>query len=311
MDQIDPTLVVLIVIGIALLLYAAKALKIVAQFEKGLVERFGRFERMVDPGLRFIVPFIERIRRVDMREQVVDVPPQEVITKDNVVVTVDAVVYYQATDPVKLKYNVANFILAATKLAQTNLRNIVGELQLNEALTSRDMINAQLRSVLDEATDVWGTRVVRVEIQRIDPPADITEAMHRQMKAERDRRATVTEAEGEKRAAILRAEGVKEADILEAQGQAQAIKEVADAEQFRLLTVAEGEGQAIERVFQAIHTGDPTPDLIAIRYLEALQKIADGQATKIFLPAEMSGILGSIGAIKELWTDDPQASGKK
>ncbi|WKZ81721.1 MAG: SPFH domain-containing protein [Acidimicrobiia bacterium] len=311
MDQIDPTLVVLIVIGIALLLYAAKALKIVAQFEKGLVERFGRFERMVDPGLRFIVPFIERIRRVDMREQVVDVPPQEVITKDNVVVTVDAVVYYQATDPVKLKYNVANFILAATKLAQTNLRNIVGELQLDEALTSRDMINAQLRSVLDEATDVWGTRVVRVEIQRIDPPADITEAMHRQMKAERDRRATVTEAEGEKRAAILRAEGVKEADILEAQGQAQAIKEVADAEQFRLLTVAEGEGQAIERVFQAIHTGDPTPDLIAIRYLEALQKIADGQATKIFLPAEMSGILGSIGAIKELWTDDPQASGKK
>ena len=158
----DPILVVLIVIGVALLLYAAKALKIVTQFEKGLVERFGRFDRMADPGLRFIIPFIERIRRVDMREQVVDVPPQEVITKDNVVVTVDAVVYYQATDPVKLKYNVANFILAATKLAQTNLRNIVGELQLDEALTSRDMINSQLRSVLDVATDVWGTRVVRV-----------------------------------------------------------------------------------------------------------------------------------------------------
>jgi regulator of protease activity HflC (stomatin/prohibitin superfamily) len=238
-----------------------------------------------------------------MREQVVDVPPQEVITKDNVVVTVDAVVYYQATDPVKLKYNVANFILAATKLAQTNLRNIVGELQLDEALTSRDMINAQLRTVLDEATDVWGTRVVRVEIQRIDPPPDITEAMHRQMKAERDRRATVTEAEGEKRAAILRAEGVKEARILEAQGQAEAIKEVAEAEKFQKLTVAEGEGQAIERVFGAIHTGDPTPDLIAIRYLTALEAIADGQATKIFLPYEASGVLSSIGVVKELWAE--------
>jgi regulator of protease activity HflC (stomatin/prohibitin superfamily) len=297
----DPVLVVLIVIGVALLLYAAKALKIVTQFEKGLVERFGRFDRMVDPGLRFIIPFIERIRRIDMREQVVDVPPQEVITKDNVVVTVDAVVYYQATDPIKLKYNVANFILAATKLAQTNLRNIVGELQLDDALTSRDMINAQLRAVLDEATDVWGTRVVRVEIQRIDPPPDITEAMHRQMKAERDRRATVTEAEGEKRAAILRAEGIKEARILEAQGQAQAIREVAEAEKFQLHTVAEGEAQAIERVFGAIHAGDPTPDLIAIRYLDALPRIADGQATKLFLPYEASGILASLGAIKEVF----------
>jgi regulator of protease activity HflC (stomatin/prohibitin superfamily) len=302
--DIDPVLLVLIVIGLALLIYAAKALKIVTQFEKGLVERFGRFDRMVDPGLRIIIPFIERIRRIDMREQVVDVPPQEVITKDNVVVTVDAVVYYQATDPVKLKYNVANFILAATKLAQTNLRNIVGELQLDEALTSRDMINAQLRTVLDEATDVWGTRVVRVEIQRIDPPPDITEAMHRQMKAERDRRATVTEAEGEKRAAILRAEGIKEARILEAQGQAQAIKEVAEAEKFQLHTVADGEAQAIERVFAAIHAGDPSPDLIAIRYLDALPKIADGQATKLFFPYEASGILSSLGAIKGVFEDD-------
>jgi regulator of protease activity HflC (stomatin/prohibitin superfamily) len=309
--DIDPVLLVLIVIGLALLIYAAKALKIVTQFEKGLVERFGRFDRMVDPGLRFIIPFIERIRRIDMREQVVDVPPQEVITKDNVVVTVDAVVYYQATDPVKLKYNVANFILAATKLAQTNLRNIVGELQLDEALTSRDKINAQLRSVLDEATDVWGTRVVRVEIQRIDPPPDITEAMHRQMKAERDRRATVTEAEGEKRAAILRAEGVKEARVLEAQGQAQAIKEVAEAEKFQLHTVADGEAQAIERVFAAIHAGDPSPDLIAIRYLDALPKIADGQATKLFFPYEASGILSSLGAIGEIWSERTDGGKKK
>jgi regulator of protease activity HflC (stomatin/prohibitin superfamily) len=226
-------------------------------------------------------------------------------------VTVDAVVYYQATDPVKLKYNVANFILAATKLAQTNLRNIVGELQLDEALTSRDKINLQLREVLDEATDVWGTRVVRVEIQRIDPPPDITEAMHRQMKAERDRRATVTEAEGEKRAAILRAEGVKQARILEAEGQAQAIKNIAEAEKFQKLTVAEGEGQAIERVFGAIHHGDPTPDLIAIRYLQALGEIANGQATKLFLPFEASGILSSLGAVKEIWSESGEGKASK
>ena len=300
-------LVVIIAVAVVFITVAA-GLKIVSQFEKGLVERFGKYERTVNPGLRWIWPFIERIRRVDLREQVVDVPPQEVITRDNVVVTVDAVVYYQATDPVKLKYNVANFILAATKLAQTNLRNIVGDLDLDGALTSRDTINEQLRGILDEATDVWGTRVVRVEIQRIDPPPDVTEAMHRQMKAERVRRAVVTEAEGDKRSAILRAEGVKQSRILEAEGQAQAIKEVAEAEKFRKLTVAEGEGQAIERVFGAIHTGDPTPDLIAIRYLETLGTIADGKATKLFLPMETSGILGSLGAIKGLFEDEAQES---
>ena len=194
--------------------YVALAVKIVKQHEQGLVERFGRYKDTRDPGLQFIVPFIDRLRRVDMREIVVDVPPQEVITKDNVVVTVDAVVYYQATDPVKLVYNVQNFVLAATKLAQTNLRNVVGDLDLDDALTSRERINAQLREILDEATDVWGTKVVRVEIQRIDPPADVTQAMHRQMKAERDRRAIVTEAEGDKRSKILQAEGVKQARIL-------------------------------------------------------------------------------------------------
>jgi regulator of protease activity HflC (stomatin/prohibitin superfamily) len=238
-----------------------------------------------------------------MREQVVDVPPQEVITKDNVAVTVDAVIYYEPTDPVKLKYNVGNFILAVTKLAQTNLRNVVGDLDLDSALTSREVINSKLRQILDDATDKWGTRVVRVEIQRIEPPADVTEAMHRQMKAERDRRAAVTEAEGEKRAAILKAEGVRESNVLEAKGQAEAIKEVADAEKYQKLTVAEGEGQAIERVFAAIHNGDPTPDLIAIRYLEALQGIADGNATKVFLPLDTSGVLGSVAAIGELFNE--------
>jgi regulator of protease activity HflC (stomatin/prohibitin superfamily) len=294
--------IVLILIFV-LIIYVALAIKIVQQYELGLTERFGRYRTTLEPGFHMIIPFIDKVQKIDMREQVVDVPPQEVITKDNVVVTVDAVVYYQATDPVKLAYNVSNFILAATKLAQTNLRNVIGDMDLDAALTSREIINTELRIILDEATDVWGTRVVRVEIQRIDPPADVTQAMHRQMKAERDRRAIVTEAEGEKRSAILRAEGVKQAAILDAEGRAQAIREVADAEKFRLLTVAEGEGQAIERVFGAIHEGDPTPDLIAIEYLKALQGIADGQATKIYLPLETSGILSSIGAIGELFTD--------
>ena len=295
--------VVVLAFILLLVIYVALAIKIVQQHEQGLIERFGRYRKTVGPGFHMIVPFIEKMQRVDMREQVVDVPPQEVITKDNVVVTVDAVVYYQATDPVKLKYNVSNFILAATKLAQTNLRNVIGDMDLDEALTSRETINTELREILDEATDVWGTRVVRVEIQRIDPPVDVTQAMHRQMKAERERRAVVTEAEGEKRSQILRAEGVKQSRILEAEGQAQAIREVADAERFQLLTVAEGEGQAIERVYGAIHTGDPTPDLITIKYLEALQGIADGQATKLFLPLETSGILGAVGAIGEIFAD--------
>ncbi len=294
--------IVLILIFV-LIIYVALAIKIVQQHEQGLTERFGRYRITLDPGFHMIIPFIDKVRKIDMREQVVDVPPQEVITKDNVVVTVDAVVYYQATDPVKLAYNVANFILAATKLAQTNLRNVIGDMDLDAALTSRETINTELRVILDEATDVWGTRVVRVEIQRIDPPVDVTEAMHRQMKAERTRRAVVTEAEGEKRSAILTAEGVKQAAILDAEGKAQAIKEVADAEKYQLLTVAEGEGQAVERVFSAIHNGDPTPDLIAIKYLEALQGIADGQATKIYLPLETSGILSSIGAIGEIFND--------
>lgn len=297
----SPVVGFFIAVIVLLLIVAARGFRLVRQWEKGLIEQFGRYQRTTDPGLRFIVPFVQHLHKVDMREQVVDVPPQEVITKDNVVVTVDAVVYYQATDPVKLKYNVANFIVAATKLAQTNLRNVVGDMQLDDALTSRDTINAELRNILDEATDVWGTRVVRVEIQRIDPPMDVTDAMHRQMKAERDRRALVTEAEGTKSAAILRAEGVRESQVLEASGRAEAIKRLAEAEAFQKVTIAEGEAQGIERVFRAIHEGDPTPDLLAIKYLEALEGIADGQATKIFLPLDTAGVMGSVAALGEVF----------
>jgi regulator of protease activity HflC (stomatin/prohibitin superfamily) len=299
----EAVVILFAVLALMLILIAAAGFKVVRPYEKGLIEFLGRYQRTVDSGLRWVLPFVKRLTKVDMRERVIDVPPQEVITKDNVVVTVDAVIYYEATDPVKLEYNVGNFMLAVTKLAQTNLRNVVGDLDLDSALTSREVINAKLRQILDDATDKWGVRVVRVEIQRIEPPTDVTDAMHRQMKAERDRRAAVTEAEGLKRAAILNAEGHKESQILEADGQAEAIKRVADAEKYQKLTVAEGEGQAIERVYAAIHNGNPSPDLIAIRYLETLQRVADGRATKIFLPLDTSGVLGSVAAIGEMFKE--------
>jgi len=251
--------------------------------------------------------------KVDMREQVVDVPPQEVITKDNATVTVDAIIYYEVTDPVKVLYNVAQFRLATIKLAQTNLRNVVGDLSLDESLTSRERINAKLRDVLDEATDKWGARATRVELQRIEPPSDVTEAMHRQMKAERERRAVVLEAEGFKTAAILKADGEKQARILQAEGQAGAIERVATADKFKLLTVAEGEGQAIERVYKAIHNGNPTKDLITIKYLEALAKMADGKAAKMFVPYEAAGVLSALGVVADVLKEkreEPQAPAK-
>ena len=281
--------VFLIVLAVVIFIIAATGLKIIRPWEKGLIERLGKYQKTADSGLTLIIPFLDRILKVDMREQVHDVPPQAVITKDNVVVEVDAVVYYEVTDPIKVTYNVANFYTAATKLAQTNLRNLVGDMALDESLTSREVINTQLRQILDDATDKWGVKVTRVELQRIEPPADVSEAMHRQMKAERIRRAMILEAEGAKRSAILKAEG-----------EAEAIKKVAEANKYEKLTVAKGEAEAIETVYGAIHSGRPTNDLIAIKYLEALQKMADGQATKIFLPIEASGILGSIAGVGEL-----------
>ena len=295
-----------------LFFYFASGVRIVRPYQKAIVEQLGKYKETVEPGLHVIFPFFQKIRLVDMREQVVDVPPQEVITQDNVIVSVDAVIYYEPTDPVRLYYNVANFILAVTKLAQTNLRNLIGDMQLDQALTSRDQINLSLRQILDDATDKWGVRVARVEIQRIDPPPDVMHAMHEQMKAERTRRAVVLEAdgareaaiaraEGEKQSAILSAEGVRQRQILEAEGQAQAIRSVAEAEQFRQQVVAQGEADAIRSVFQAIHDGDPTTDLLAIRYLDALGRIADGRASKIYLPTELSTFLSSVGTIGELF----------
>lgn len=290
----------LAIIAIFVVVVAIASIRIVQPYQKGVVERLGRYLRTVQPGLTLIIPFVDSIQKVDMREQVVDVPPQEVITKDNVVVTVDAIVYFEATDPVKLVYNVADFYNAATKLAQTNLRNVIGELELDTALTSRDHINTRLREVLDEATDKWGVRVVRVEIKRIDPPADITQSMHQQMKAER-----------EKRAAILESEGDRQSQILSAEGQAEAVKRVADAERYKLEVEATGQGNAITTVFNAIKDAEPDNRLIAIQYLEALKVMADGDASKIFLPYEASGVLGALGGVKELFNEqDGNSNGR-
>ena len=304
---------VAIVVLVAVALYLVAGVRIVRPYQRGIVEVLGRYKETVEPGLRIVPPVLYKLRIVDMREQVVDVPPQEVITEDNVVVSVDAVIYYEPTDPKRLVYNVANFMMAVTKLAQTNLRNLIGDMDLDSALTSRDQINTALRNILDEATDKWGVRVGRVEIQRIDPPVDVMNAMHEQMKAERQRRAVVTQAdgqreaaiaraEGEKRSAILSAEGVRQRDVLEAEGRAQALRTMAEAEEFRHRTIAKGEAEAIAAVYGAINAAGPTQELLAIKYIEALQHMADGQATKIFLPAETSGVMGSLAGIAELFS---------
>ncbi|MEY2477146.1 MAG: hypothetical protein QOG87_2461 [Actinomycetota bacterium] len=292
--------IVLAFFAFVLFSFVVSSVKIIRPYQRGLVERLGKYHATVEPGLRMIYPIVDRMVRVDMRETVVDVPPQEVITSDNVVVTVDAVVYYEATDPRRLIYNVANFIAAVVKLAQTNLRNVIGDMELDAALTSSESINARLRDILDDATDKWGTRVVRVEIQRIEPPKDVVESMHHQMRAERTRRAVVTEAEGNKQAAITNAEGDKAAVVLQAEAQkASAILE-AEGQAEAIKAVANANAMATETVYNAIHNGNPSPDLIAIKYLETLTTMANGRATKIFLPTEVTALLGAFGGMKEM-----------
>ncbi|MGH7730698.1 MAG: SPFH domain-containing protein [Candidatus Eiseniibacteriota bacterium] len=233
-------MLLLLILLLITLVSLARSARVVAQYEKGLVLRLGKYRTTVGSGLTFLVPVIEDMLKVDMRERVINVEPQKVITKDNVSVTVDAVIYYRISDPVKATFEVQNFGYAATTLAQTNLRNLIGDKSLDETLTARDTINANLRAVLDEATNTWGVKVTRVEVQKIDPPADITEAMSRQMKAERDKRANILEAEGVKQAQILQAEGVRQSEILKAEGDAQAkiLRSTADAKAIELVSNA-------------------------------------------------------------------------
>jgi regulator of protease activity HflC (stomatin/prohibitin superfamily) len=297
----DAIIILFIIILVVILLIAKMSVAILPPYEKGLVERLGKYQKTIGSGLTFTIPIFEIVQKIDMRERVLDVPPQEVITKDNVVVAVDALIYYQITDPAKSVYSVTDFTMASSKLAQTNLRNLIGEMELDDALTSRDKMNAQLRDILDAATDKWGGKVNRVEIKRFDPPEDITHAMHQQMKAERERRAAILSAEGKKQAAILESEGIKRSDILNAEGKAEAQKTIADSKKYELLALAEGESEAIKTVFNAIHEGNPTNDLIALKYMETLQKIAEGDANKVFIPYEAAGFMGSIGAASELF----------
>lgn len=295
------------VVVILAFILASMSIRIIRPFEKGLVERLGKYQRTLNSGLNLIMPFFDTVQKVDMREVVLDVIPQMVITKDNVNVEVDCIIYCQVTDPMRSRYEIANYVMAATKLAQTNIRNIIGEMELDQSLSSRDLINNQLRDVLDSATDKWGVKVNRVEIQRIDPPADITEAMSRQMKAERDKRATILEAEGFKRAAITRAEGSRQSQILEAEGMAEAVKRKADAEKYRQIAVAQGQADAILDVFKAIHDGKPDQELITLKYLEMLPELAKGDANKIFLPYEASGIISALSAMVEGIKDGKKA----
>jgi len=284
--RIIVTTVIVLVIVIFVVTILFKSIRIIPQAYSGVVERLGRYHKTLSPGLNILVPLIDRLRPlVDMREQVVSFPPQPVITEDNLVVSIDTVVYFQVNDARAATYEIANYLGAVEQLTTTTLRNVVGGLNLEEALTSRDNINGQLRVVLDEATGKWGIRVGRVELKAIDPPHSIQDSMEQQMRAERSRRAAILTAEGTKQAAILGAEGERQAAILKAEGDARAA-----------VLRAQGEAEAIQTVFRAIHEGDPDPKLLAYQYLQTLPKLAEGDANKLWIiPSELTEALKGIG----------------
>jgi regulator of protease activity HflC (stomatin/prohibitin superfamily) len=281
------TLIVLLAVAAFILVVVARTIRIVPQARAGVIERFGRYQRTLSPGLALVVPFVDRLRPLlDLREQVVSFPPQPVITEDNLVVNIDTVIYFQVTDAKAATYEIANYIQAIEQLTVTTLRNVIGGIALEKTLTSRDHINTQLRGVLDEATGKWGIRVNRVELKAIDPPASIQEAMEKQMRADREKRATVLNAEGVKQSQILEAEGAKQSAILRAEGDRQS-----------QIVRAEGQAKAIETVFGAIHAGDADPKLLAYQYLQMLPQIAQGDSNKIWMiPTEFSHALARFQA---------------
>ncbi len=288
MSAANIALVVLLVIAVAIVV---STIKIIPQASAGIIERLGKYHRTLGPGLNLIIPGIDRLRPlVDLREKVVSFPPQPVITEDNLVVSIDTVIYFQVTNAKSATYEIENYIQGIEQLVVTTLRNSVGGLDLEKALTSRDHINAILRGVLDEATSKWGVRVNRVEIKAIEPPPSVQESMEKQMRADRDKRAAILTAEGEKQSQILNAEGARAADILRAEGEAQAA-----------VIRAEGEATAIAKVFKAIHDGDADDKVLAYKYLDQLSVIANGTASKVWvIPAELSGTVGTIArAFKE------------
>ncbi len=302
---------VLLILLVIILIIAFKSIKIVRQSEVYVIERLGKFHKIADAGLTIIVPFFDRVRSVvSLKQQTMDIPPQGVITKDNVTITIDTVVFYQVTDPAKAVYEIQSLKKGIEYLSITTIRDIVGKMDLDETFSSRDGINTQLRAILDEATDRWGCKIDRVEVKDINPPADIRDAMEKQMNAERNKRALILEAEaqkqsavtiaeGNKQAAILTAEADKEAQIRRAAGEAEAIRQVADAK-----------AQEIQMVYEAIKKANPDDKLVQLKSLEALEEVAKGDANKVFIPFEATAALGSLGAIKDVMTDKKDKTDK-
>jgi regulator of protease activity HflC (stomatin/prohibitin superfamily) len=297
--------IVIIIVALIVFVTLARTIRVVPQARAAVVERLGRYSRTLSPGLTLVVPFIDRIRStIDLREQVVSFPPQPVITEDNLVVSIDSVIYFQVTDPKSATYEIANYIQAIEQLTVTTLRNVIGGLALEKTLTSRDEINSRLRGVLDEATGKWGIRVNRVELKAIDPPASIQDSMEKQMRADREKRATILQAEGARQSQILEAEGQKQSAILQAEGEKQAA-----------VLRAEGQSKAIETVFAAIHEGKPDAELLAYQYLQTLPLIAQGESNKVWIiPSELQQVVGRVaGTIKDLGAAQtpPLTDGKK
>ena len=295
----------LIILLIIILIIAFKTIKIVKQSEVYIIERLGKYHKIADAGLTIIIPFFDQVRSVvSLKQQTMDIPPQGVITKDNVTITIDTVVFYKITDPAKAVYEIQSLKKGIEYLAITTIRDIVGKMDLDETFSSRDAINTQLRVILDEATDQWGCKVDRVEIKDITPPADIRDAMEKQMNAERNKRALILNAEGTRQSAILQAEGEKEAAILQAEAdkEAQIRRAVGEAEALR--EVARAKAQEIKLVYSAMKEADPNEKLIQLKSLEALEKVSDGEANKVFIPFEATATLSSLGAIKEVMQED-------
>ncbi|AXU26869.1 TPA: SPFH domain-containing protein [Clostridioides difficile] len=320
--------IVLIVVVVAISLTCIRVIK---QSKVGIIMRLGKFQKVAETGVHFLIPFLDKMAYViDLREIVIDFPPQPVITKDNVTMQIDTVVYYKVTDPVRYVFEIANPIAAIENLTATTLRNIIGELDLDETLTSRDIINVKMRTILDEATDKWGIKVNRVELKNIMPPQDIQVAMEKQMRAERERREAILQAEGNKSAAILQAEGEKQSAILTAEAKKEAMIRVAEGEKESAILVAEGEAEAIRQtaiakaqgeaemikrtqiataeglklVFSAMKEADIDNNILALKSMEALEKMAEGKSTKLVLPSEAVNFLGTFKGIKEVMSDD-------
>ena len=298
----------LLILLVIILFIAFKSIKVVRQSEVYIIERLGKFHKVADAGLTIIIPFVDHVRSVvSLKQQTMDIPPQGVITKDNVTITIDTVVFYQVTDPAKAVYEIQSLKKGIEYLAITTIRDIVGKMDLDETFSSRDGINQKLRVILDEATDRWGCKIDRVEIKDINPPADIRDAMEKQMNAERNKRALILEAEAQRQSAITIAQGRKEAAILDAEAEKESKIRKADGEAQAIKAVADAKAKEIQMVYEAIKNADPDEKLVQIKSLEALKEIANGEANKVFIPFEATNTLSSLGAIKEIIKDDKKS----